>query len=214
MLQKNIDTLLSKIHKLPTLPAVANKITKLMKDPTCTAIKISEVMDKDQSLTTRVLRLVNSAYYSLYTDVTNVRHAVALLGFRTISQIIISISVFDVFKGQYGEEFDREGFWKHSVGCAVISQMIAKMANYPKTDDCFTAGLLHDVGKVVLDQFLHEEMMKVMQLVKEKEICFADAETEILGLNHAEIGGHVLKNWKIPLAIMVAVKHHHQQLDE
>ena len=214
MSRKKIESVLSKIQKLPTLPAVANKITKLMKDPTCTAIKIAEVMDKDQSLTTRVLRLVNSAYYSLYTEVTNVRHAVALLGFRTISQIIISISVFDVFKGRYGEDFDREGFWKHSIGCAVISQMIAKMTKYPKVDDCFTAGLLHDAGKVVLDQFLHEEMTKVIALIKEKNICFADAEKEVLGLNHAEIGGQVMKNWNIPVTIMVAVQHHHQQVEE
>lgn len=214
MTQSKVDRIINKVKKLPTLPAVANKVTKLMKDPTCTAVKISEVIDKDQSLTIRVLRLVNSAFYSLYTEVTNVRHAVALLGFKTISQMVISISVFDVFKGGYGKEFNREGFWKHSIGCAVISQMIAQKAHYPKTDDCFTAGLLHDIGKVVLDQYLHEEMIKVIQLTQEREICFADAEREIMELNHADIGGQVMKNWKIPFPIMVAVKHHHQPPNE
>jgi len=216
MTQNKVDRIVYKVNKLPTLPAVANKVTKLIKDPTCTAIRVSEVIDKDQSLTTRVLRLVNSAFYALYTEVTNVRHAVALLGFKTISQMVISISVFDIFKGSYGREreFNREGFWKHSIGCAVISQMIAQRAHYPRVDDCFTAGLLHDVGKVVLDQYLHEEMTKVIQLTQEKEIFFADAEKEVMGLNHADIGGQVMKNWKIPLPIMVAVKHHHQQLNE
>lgn len=214
MTESKVNIIINKVKRLPTLPAVANKVTRLIKDPTCTAIKVSEVIDKDQSLTTRVLRLVNSAFYSLYTEVTNVRHAVALLGFKTISQMVISISVFDVFKGGQGKEFNREGFWKHSIGCAVVSQMIAQRAHYPKADDCFTAGLMHDIGKVVLDQYLHEEMTKVIQLIQEKEIYFADAEKEIMELNHADIGGQVMKNWNIPLPITVAVKHHHQPLNE
>lgn len=214
MSQSRLKFIIDKVQKLPTLPAVANKITKLIKDPTCTAIKVSQVINKDQSLTTRVLRLVNSAFYSLCTEVTNVKHAVALLGFRTISQMVISISVFDIFKGGYGREFDRVGFWKHSIGCAVISNMIAEKAGYSKTDDCFTAGLMHDIGKVVLDQFLHEEMTKVIKLVQENGISFDDAEQEVMGLNHADIGGQVMKNWSIPLSIVVAVKHHHQLPEE
>lgn len=210
MAQSRVGIIIDKVQKLPTLPNVANKITRLIKDPTCTAIKVSEVIDKDQSLTSRVLRLVNSAFYSLCTEVTNVKHAVALLGFRTISQMVISISVFDIFKGGYGKEFDRTGFWKHSIGCAVISRMIAERIKYPKVDDCFTAGLMHDIGKVVLDQYLHEEMTKVIQATQEEMISFGDAEKKVMGLNHADIGGQAMKNWNIPLAIMAAVKHHHQ----
>jgi len=214
MNKDKIRSIIDEVQKLPTLPAVANKITKLLKDPTCTALKVSEVIDKDQSLTIRVLRLVNSAFYSLASQVSNVRHAVALLGFRTISQMVITISVFDVFKGGYGNEFDREGFWKHSIGCAVLSQKIAQLTNYSNVDDCFTAGLLHDIGKVVLDQYLHEEMVKVIQLTQGKDISFADAEKEVLGLNHADIGGQVMNNWKIPIPMVVAVKYHHTLLEE
>jgi putative nucleotidyltransferase with HDIG domain len=214
MKQDQISKIINEVQKLPTLPAVANKVTKLLKDPTCTAIRVSEVIDKDPSLTIRVLRLVNSAFYSMRTEVTNVRHAVALLGFKTISQMVITISVFDVFKGGYGREFDREGFWKHSIGCAVISQKIAQLSNYAGVDDCFTAGLLHDIGKVVVDQYLHEEMEKVIRLTQEHEISFADAEKEIMGVNHADIGGQVMNNWKIPARIMVAVKYHHTVLEE
>ena len=214
MKESKVRCIIDKVHNLPTLPTVANKITSLIKDPTCTAIKVSEIIDKDQSLTTKVLRLVNSVYYSLCTNVTNVQHAVALLGFKTISQMVISIAVFDVFKGRYGEEFDRVGFWKHSIGCAVISKMIAEKIHYPKLDDSFTAGLLHDIGKVVLDQYLHEEMIKIIKLVQEKDISFVDAENEVLGLSHADIGEQVMKNWKIPTSITVAVKYHHQGPNE
>ena len=214
MKENKVRCIIDKVHKLPTLPSVANKITSLIKDPTCTAIKVSEIIDKDQSLTTKVLRLVNSAYYALCSNVTNVRHAVALLGFKTISQIVVSIAVFDVFKGRYGEEFDRVGFWKHSIGCAVISRMIAERINYPKLDDSFTAGLLHDIGKVVLDQYLHEEMTKIIKLVQEKDVRFVDAEYEILGLNHADIGEQVMKNWNIPTSITVAVQYHHRGPNE
>ncbi len=172
------------------------------------------MINKDQSLTTRVLRLVNSAFYSLCTDISNVRHAIALLGFKTISQMVLSISVFDVFKGKYGEEFDRQGFWKHSIGCAVISKLIAEKVKYNSEDDCFTAGLLHDLGKVILDQYLHDEMTKVVERTRSGEISFVDAEQELMGITHAEIGGQIMESWNIPLPVMVAVRHHHQPLLE
>jgi len=210
MNQDKLEEIVGKVQKLPTLPSVANKITSLINDPTCTAIRLAEVINKDQSLTTRVLRLVNSAFYSLSAEVTNVKHGIALLGFKTISQMVISISVFDVFAGKYGEEFDRRGFWKHSIGCGVISKIVAQRVKYPKEDDCFTAGLLHDIGKVVLDQYLHEDMIQVIQRTREKEIYFVDAEQEVLGLNHADIGGQVMKKWNIPIPVLVAVQHHHQ----
>ena len=90
MSTNQIEDIVSQIKKLPTLPTVANKVNSLIQDPTCTAIKLAEVLNKDQSLTTRVLRLVNSAFYSLSAEVSNVRHAIALLGFKTISQMVIS----------------------------------------------------------------------------------------------------------------------------
>jgi len=212
--QVQLERIVERVQKLPTLPAVANRITNLLNDPTCTATKISEVITTDQSLTARILRLVNSAFYSLCAEVGNVRHAVALLGFRTISQMVISIAVFDVFKEKYGTEFDRNGFWKHSIGCAVISKIIAQRSRYPKEDDCFTGGLLHDIGKVVLDQYLHDEMVMVLKAVREKGLSFVDAEQEVLGLNHADIGGQVMKKWNIPLPILAAVQHHHQPVND
>jgi putative nucleotidyltransferase with HDIG domain len=209
-----IENVVSQIKKLPTLPTVANKVNNLIQDPTCTAIKLSEVLDKDQSLTTRVLRLVNSAFYSLSAEVSNVRHAIALLGFKTISQMVISICVFDVFKGKYADDFDRKGFWKHSIACAVISKLIGEKCGYGKGDECFTAGLLHDIGKVVLDQYLHDMMLAVLQRTREKNITFVNAEQEVLGLNHTDIGGQVMTNWNIPIPVVVAVKHHHQKVEE
>lgn len=210
MVTGNVNYIIEKVNKLPTLPTVANKITRLIKDPTCTARKVSEVIDKDQSLTCRVLRLVNSAFYALTTEVINVRHAVALLGFRTISQLAISISVFDVFKGGYGKEFDREGFWLHSIGCAVISQMLAEKIQYSHIDESFSAGLMHDIGKVVLDHYFHEELLKIIELTWRKGLSFVEAEQEVIGLNHTEIGSRVMRNWNIPLPIVAGVRHHHQ----
>ena len=208
-----IEDVVSQIKKLPTLPTVANKVNNLIQDPTCTAIKLADVLNKDQSLTTRVLRLVNSAFYSLSAEVSNVRHAIALLGFKTISQMVISICVFDVFKGKYADDFDRKGFWKHSIACAVISKLIGEKCGYGKEDDCFTGGLLHDIGKVVLDQYLHDKMLEVLQRTREKDITFVDAEQEVMGLNHTDIGGQVMTSWNIPIPVIVAVKHHHQKVE-
>jgi putative nucleotidyltransferase with HDIG domain len=214
MSTNQIEVIVSQIKKLPTLPTVANKVNNLIQDPTCTAIKLAEVLNKDQSLTTRVLRLVNSAFYSLSAEVSNVRHAIALLGFKTISQMVISICVFDVFKGKYADDFDRKGFWKHSIACAVLSKLIGEKCGYGKEDDCFTAGLLHDIGKVVLDQYLHDKMLEVLKRTREKDISFVDAEQEVMGVNHTDIGCQVMTSWNIPNPVIVAVKHHHQKVED
>lgn len=214
MSTNQIEDIVGQIKKLPTLPSIANKVNNLIQDPTCTAIKLAEVLNKDQSLTTRVLRLVNSAFYSLSAEVSNVRHAIALLGFKTISQMVISICVFDVFKGKYADDFDRKGFWKHSIACAVLSKLIGEKCGYGKGDDCFTAGLLHDVGKVVLDQYLHDRMLEVLKRTREKDISFVDAEQEVMGCNHTDIGGQVMTSWNIPVPVVVAVKHHHQKVED
>ena len=96
----------------------------------------------------------------------------------------------------------------------MISKLVAEKTHYEKKDDCFTGGLLHDIGKVVLDQYLHDEMLEVLKLTREKDLSFVDAEQEVMGLNHTDIGGQVMSNWNIPMPVLVAVKHHHQKVQD
>ncbi len=209
-----IKALVNGIQDLPALPLVAQKLQHVMDDPLSTAADAVGAIEGDQSLAKKVLSLVNSAYYGLPREITRISQAVPLLGFRSISQLALGISVISVFRDKDEERFNREGLWRHSIGCALCSQMIAKKAEYPRPEDCFSGGLLHDIGKLVLDQFLHEELMAILEQTEKGEISFLEAERNRLAIDHAIIGEWLARKWKLPLLVVVSIRHHHQPFEE
>lgn len=212
--QGKIKAIINGIQDLPTLPLVAQKLQEVMDDPLSSAEDAARVIEGDQSLAAKVLSLVNSAYYGLPREITKISQAVPLLGFRATSQLALSISVINLFNETEEGKFDREGLWLHSIGCAVCAQKIAKKASYPRPEDCFSGGLLHDVGKLVLDQFLHEELMAILEQTENGQVSFLEAERRRLGIDHAIIGEWLARKWKLPLPVIVCIRHHHEPLEE
>lgn len=212
--QGKIKAIINGIQDLPTLPLVAQKLQDVMDDPLSSAEDAARVIEGDQSLAAKVLSLVNSAYYGLPREITKISQAVPLLGFRATSQLALSISVINLFNEKEEGRFDREGLWLHSIGCAICAQMTAKKAGYPRPEDCFSGGLLHDVGKLVLDQFLHEELITILEQTEKGEISFLEAERNRLDIDHAIIGEWLARKWKLPLPVVVSIRHHHQPLEE
>jgi putative nucleotidyltransferase with HDIG domain len=210
--QEKIKAIINGIQDLPTLPLVAQKLRDVMDDPCSNASDASRVIEGDQSLVAKVLRLVNSAYYGLPREITKISQAVALLGFRAISQIALSISVINSFDENGKDKFDRGGLWRHSIACAMCCQLLSKKAGYARAEDCFAGGLLHDVGKLVLDQFLHEEVKSILEQTEKKGLSFVEAERSHLGIDHAVIGEWLSRKWKLPLPVVVSIRHHHQAL--
>jgi putative nucleotidyltransferase with HDIG domain len=214
MEQGKIRAIINGIQDLPTLPLVAQRLQTVMDDPLSGAEDAARVIEGDQSLAAKVLSLVNSAYYGLPREITKISQAVPLLGFRAISQLALSISVINLFNEEGEERFDREGLWLHSIGSAVCAQKIATKADYPRPEDCFSGGLLHDIGKLVLDQFLHEELITILDQTESQGISFLEAERNLLGLDHAIIGEWLARKWKLPLPVVVSIRHHHQSVKE
>lgn len=212
--QDKIKAIINGIQDLPTLPLVAQKLRDVMEDPLSGAEDAARVIEGDQSLAAKVLSLVNSAYYGLPREITKISEAVPLLGFRATSQLALGISVINLFNENDVGKFDREGLWRHSIGCAICAQMIAKKAGYARPEDCFSGGLLHDVGKLVLDQFLHEELIAILEQTDKGELSFLDAERNRLGIDHAIIGEWLARKWKLPLPVVVSIRHHHEPLEE
>ncbi len=212
--QDKIKKIIKVVQELPALPVVANRVIALVNDPESGWSDISMVIEHDQSLTANVLKLANSAYYGFSHEIGTIKQAVSLLGFNTISQLVMCVSVLDVFRGKDSVHFDLKQFWKHSIACAIASRIIARNSGYPKPDIVFTAGLLHDIGKVVLDKFFPEDMEAVLRVVEKYNICFFEAERQIMGLDHSVIGDWICRKWKLPLLILVAVKHHHQSPED
>jgi len=209
----SIQKAIQKIKELPTLPTVATKVNVLLNDPKSNASQLSEVIEYDQSITAKLLKLVNSAFYSLPKKVTNVQQAIALLGYKTISHIVLTLSVFDTLKVENAGVFDRAEFWRHSIATAICSMKIAEVSGY-NNEDVFIGALLHDIGKVFLDAFMHEEFMEIINYVTEKKCTFFEAEKAIFEVDHAMIGEWISRYWQFPILPVAMIKHHHQKLNE
>ena len=153
--QQTIKRILSKTKDLPTLPAVVAKVMKAVSNPMATAGDLNGIISTDQALTSKVLRLANSAYYGFPQEITNITQAVTILGFNTIRNLALSVSVHKMlFASREKELFSHRDFWKHSVATAVAAKMLANQTGYKSEENAFTAGLMHDIGKNVFDQFL------------------------------------------------------------
>lgn len=202
------------VRDLPTLPSVVNRLNHLLNDPTTQVGDLAQVISVDQSLSVKVLQLINSAYYGVYKT-NDLQRAIVRLGFRSVSQIVTSVSICNMFKDETEGFFDRSEFWRHSVAVAVLSRMIASSARHPRPDEAFTCGLLHDIGKVILDQYLHPEMTKVLSCANRNKLTFYEAEKKTLvQVDHTMIGEMAAKAWKLPILVVVSIRYHHAPLEE
>ncbi|HNW92045.1 MAG TPA: HDOD domain-containing protein [bacterium] len=210
-----IQRLVAKIDKLPTLPVAATKIVQVVNNPNTTARDVNQLISTDQALAAKVLKLVNSAYYGLSNKVASITQAVVILGFNTIKSLALSASVLDSFSAAELGSFKRDEFWKHSLGVGVGAKLIAGLCRVPPKDqeEFFLAGLLHDMGKVVMDQYLHEEFSEVVGLTKDTGCSFLQAEREVLGgISHADIGKLLAEKWNLPANLQDAIAFHHDPL--
>lgn len=202
-------SLLEKLNDIPTLPMVANQVTNLINDPNSSSGDIAGVLRKDQVLTAKVLKLINSPYYGIPGEVTDVQRALAFLGFNTIAQLVLSLSVFSLFPKDSKDSFSVLEFWRHALGTAVAAELIAKKVGYERPEECFTCGLLHDIGKLVLQQIAPAEFQKVVNLASTQKLSYAQAE-EKMGLpSHGYLGENIAERWRLPMVIRLAIRYHH-----
>jgi putative nucleotidyltransferase with HDIG domain len=205
------DELLDQLDQLPTLPAIGVQINELMNDPSSSAKDIADLLRQDPALTSKLLRLVNSSYYSIPGGVTDVRRALTFLGFNTVSQLILGLSVFSAFEEKSPDLFSFSSFWKHSVGSAVAAEVIAKRLSYPKPSDVFACGLLHDLGKLVLSEFSSDAFSAQLKDCRESGISLIEKESESEFPSHAHVGAMVARHWGLPNLIELSLRYHHEE---
>lgn len=201
--------IINKINDLPTLPAFLNKLSEVMNDPKTSANDLGNIISKDQVQTSKLLKLVNSSFYGFPRKIGSVKDAIVILGFNTIKKLCLSISIINLFNEKNHTNFNREGFWEHSIGCAIGSKIIAKYMGYDEIEDMFVAGLLHDIGKIALDSFFHKDFMRVLERILESNILMIDAEEEILNFTHTHVGRLLAEKWKLPPKLVDAIAFHH-----
>lgn len=199
------------ISTIPTLPIVLDRITSLLKNPQTSAEEIGKAITRDQALASKVLKLVNSAFYGFPGRISTITHAVVILGFSTIKNIVLTASIFEAFKKNQDNNavFDMEQFWLHSIACGAAAQTLAKHIGYQDKEECFIGGLIHDIGKIILCHYLPNEFNDLVQHVHKNNTLIYDSEKALFDTTHQEIGGIIVKNWNLPTNLHCAVCYHH-----
>ena len=208
MTNDTVEDILSRVRTLPTLPVIVYKLLKLTESPTSTAAELAEVIARDQALTARLLRLVNSSFYALRSEVVKVSHAIALLGFVAIKNLALGLSVVDMF-GRSEGELDGEAFWGHSLGCATCARLIAEHVHYAPAEEAFVAGLLHDIGKLVMHEHFPKKFNAALRAAREEVIPLTTAERRLFDTDHAELGAALAEHWHLPEPLCTAIARHH-----
>ena len=201
----NIRKRVEALKSVPTMPGTFDKITKLIDQSETAASDIAKVISSDQALSAKVLRLVNSAFYGFPGRISNVTHALIILGFDVVKGLVLSTSVFDMMLAK-----GLTGLWEHSLGCAVTAGVIARKIKHPDPEEVSVAGLLHDLGKVIIRIEVPEESLLIEEMVEKKQISLYEAEEEILGFNHSLVGSWLSKKWNLPSALADPIAHHHK----
>ncbi|MBD3315692.1 MAG: HDOD domain-containing protein [Chitinivibrionales bacterium] len=200
---------LERLTNLPTLPRVATRLMEMLNNPETSVGDVAQVVRQDVSLSAKILRLANSAFYGVPRTISSISDAAVLLGMNVIGTLVLSLTVFDILPGG-GSEFDRREFWRHNLLCAALGRLLAgRMRGGPNLEDAFCACLLHDIGKVVMDQYLVEDMKKVMNEFVSGNISFHQAERRVLDYSHDEIASLLTANWNIPDNITEPMVKHH-----
>jgi len=204
---------LNRVEDLPVFPPVLGRLTQALASEKTGAEDVAQILAQDPALTARLLRVANSVYYAATTaGVSSVTHAVARLGFREISRLFTALTVIRTFD-QMGRHLDHDQFWKHSLTAGITTRVIKRYcgaADPFSEDDAYVAGLLHDIGVLVLDQHFPALYVEVNAVARRECISRADAERLVLGIDHGEIAGQLFRRWRIPSPVAQAVTWHHQ----
>ena len=208
------STLISQIESMPTLPTVALRVMEVTSNPGSSASDLMEIIGPDISLTTKILKIANSPFYGLTREISSLQHAVTVLGFKEIRNMVISTVAFESFKNfKRDEKFDINKFWKHSFCCGLAAKIIAVDLE-STSNELFVAGLIHDIGKLVMYIAFPVEFLKLVDMMSPLKLKYTafEAEKNVFEMIHDEVGMKLLRKWMFPESLITAVGfHHHPQ---
>ena len=195
--------------KLPSLPTIFHKINEAINDPKCSATHIANIISKDQSLSARLLQLVNSAFYNFPSKIDTISRAVAIIGTKQLSTLSLGTCALAVFKDVPSDLVNMKSFWKHSIACGIIARILSSYKNNTLTERFFVGGLLHDIGRLILFMSIPEISKEAVLRAKETGCMLNEAENDLIGFDHSKMGGILLKEWKLPISLENIARFHH-----
>jgi putative nucleotidyltransferase with HDIG domain len=204
------DRILATVKSVPSLPSVVMKLRKYLNDPDASFDELARIIQYDPGLTANVLQLANSAYFGWAGTISSVKEAITRLGTNRIFQMVLCMSVAPlVSKPIRGYDMDAGSLWEHSIATAVCAEQLAEALKLKGAEDAFTAGMLHDMGKVVLGTFVEVDDEPIREIVRSDNLAFNEAERMVLGIDHAEVAAVLLEDWQLPPEAVPAARWHH-----
>ena len=206
-----VEEILQVADQVPPFPKVAQQVLKMLENPNTKAKALAEVIQYDAGITANLLKTCNAAYFGLTRKVSSLEDALVVMGHDMLKDIVMASSSASFYKGSAGQGYLLEDgdLWKHSVGVAIMAKSLSRCFPGVKENIAFTAGLLHDIGKGFISSFVADDFQKIMAMAHGGGSSFIEAERQILGVDHAELGGMIIKKWEFDQGMVEAVRQHH-----
>lgn len=206
------ELVLSNIYNLPPIPKVITEVLKLIENEKACTSELSKVISKDQGLVTKILTIANSPLYGLQRKVTTIDFAVMILGFSELRSIVSVLAMIESFRNKTDKYLDQKEFWTHSFLTGTATKRIAEDLGFSNSGEAFIVGFLHEMGVSVMHRYLHPNFMTICDLVNTKGYIYPEAEMEVLGMDHQQIGSFLMERWNFPTTLSQAVLNHHTPL--
>lgn len=204
------DQIINSVTEFPTLPTIYNELTEVLENPRSTAIDAANIITKDQSATSKILKVANSSIYGFYGKIETISQAIFYIGFQEVRNLILTLGIMDIFKNTKEVHLlNPVDLWKHSIAVGTIARAIGRYLGISKLENYFVAGILHDIGKIFFLKYFPNDFAKSLELAEEKEITIREAETEIFGISHTKIGSLIAERWKLPKTIVNTIEYHY-----
>ena len=201
---------IQELRDLATLPVVAQEAQRIIHDSNSKMSDLLEIVETDMALSARVLRIANSAYYGVSRKIDNLKMALVILGMNEINNLVMTVSIMGIFQNNDNDgSLDLSKFWKHSAVCAELTAGLFEGMRRTRPSSAYTAGLMHDMGKLVLAQNFNDYFKRCKQLAKNDKISLAEAELKTIGIDHGHVGAWLTKRWNLPDDINNAIAQHH-----
>lgn len=205
-----LDEILSNIDRIPELPAVALQVNRLLDDPDTSAQDLARLIMMDPSLTTKVLRLCNSAEYGFVRKIATITEAVSILGYNELKRMILTIISHGFLdRPVEGYALEKGALWENALTCAIYARYIATKENFKNAELAFIAALLRDIGKIAMENYIRGRNLTLEETVKSQRCSYAEAEERIIGASHTEVGSQLAKQWNLPESLAKVISYHH-----
>lgn len=209
MSQKQVETLIATIDSIPPLPEISSAVMEALNAEEVAIVEVGDLIEKDIALSSQILKVANSPAYGARNTISNIQHAIMMMGLDEVRTLLLAFAVEKFFTTDAKNTALRKRYWAHSRVCSYTALLLAHHFKQGDSGSFFLSGLIHDIGKLIVDQYLHDEFEQIVAYINEHNCSFSEAEKKILGITHFQIGGKLLQHWNFPKQITMQVFGHH-----